>query len=226
MAALGWPAAVVFDLDGTLVDSAPDIASALNAAMQPYALSPFTVGDVHGMIGAGSFVLVQRAIAAKGVVLDASEQARLFSRFMGFYQEISAEGAGLYFGAVDLLRDLRAAGTRLALCTNKPADVTDIAIDALGIAAYFDCVVGGRDDLPKKPAPDMLLAALAGIGVAPAGAVMIGDSAADVGAARAAGVRVLVARSGYSKTPADQLGADAVYDRLADVPRLMAALRG
>ena len=223
--ARGWPAAVVFDLDGTLVDSAPDIASALNAAMQPYALAPFTVDDVHGMIGAGSFVLVQRAIAAKGVALALDEQARLFQRFMGFYQEISAEGAGLYFGAVDLLRDLRASGVRLALCTNKPAAVTDIAIDALGIADYFDCVVGGCDELAKKPAPDMLLAALAGVGAAPADAVMIGDSAADVGAARAARVRVLVSRTGYSKTLADRLGADGVYDALADVPGLIARLK-
>ncbi len=221
-----WPAAVVFDLDGTLVDSAPDIQTALNAAVAPLGIAPFSIPDVHGMIGAGSFVLVQRAIAARGADLDAHAQAHLFTRFMGFYQEVSAEGAGLYFGAVDLLRDLAARGRKLGLCTNKPEAVTHIAIEALGIQGYFGAVVGGTDALPKKPAPDMLLAAIAALGAVPADAVMIGDSAADVGAARAAGIPVLVSRSGYSKVSADQLGADAVYDALRDVPALIAGLRG
>jgi phosphoglycolate phosphatase len=215
---------VVFDLDGTLVDSAPDIAEALNLARAAIGGAPFPVEKVHEFIGGGSALTIKRALVADGVALSEEDEGALLRQFMTHYERISAEGRGLYPGAHELLGGLSGDGVALGLCTNKPAPVTRIAIDALGITRYFGSVVGAREDVPKKPDPAMLALVLSELGVAVADAVMIGDSAADVGVARAAGIPVLVSASGYTKTPPADLGADAVYETLAEIPALMSGL--
>jgi phosphoglycolate phosphatase len=224
MTAKRWPRAVVFDLDGTLVDSAPDIADALNDARATIGGKPFPVEKVHEFIGGGSAVTIRRALVADGIALAPVQETALLEHFIVVYSRISAEGRGLYDGAHDLLAGLKANGSALGLCTNKPEPVTRIAVDALRITPYFGSIVGARDDLPKKPDPAMLRLVLDQLGVLPRDAVMIGDSAADVGVARALGVPVLVSANGYTKTPPHQLGADAVFERLADIPRLIGGL--
>ena len=221
-----WPRAIVFDLDGTLVDSAPDIAAAVNAGFGPLGVAPFPVEAVKGLIGGGAGVAIRRAAASLGLKLSDADEADILVRFMEAYGRESAKGRGLYPGAHELLGMLKAEGRGLALCTNKAETITRITLEALGIARYFTSVVAARDDLPKKPDPAMLLAALAPFKVQPADAVMIGDSHADIDGARAAGCRAIAVSYGYSATPAAKLGADAVVDRLADIPAALAALWG
>lgn len=219
-----WPRAVIFDLDGTLVDSAPDIQEAIHTAFRPLGVEPFSLETVKGLIGGGAAAAVKRATVKLGLVLTPDEEAAVLKRFFIDYARVSAKGRGLYPGAHDLLDALRGKEIGLALCTNKAETITLITIEALGIAGYFGAVVAARDDLPKKPDPAMLLRALAPFDVAPADAIMIGDSHADIDAARAAGLRSIAVSYGYSATPAGALGANMVVDRLADVPAALAAI--
>ena len=118
--------------------------------------------------------------------------------------------------ALDALRE---RGIPLGVCTNKAAPITAIALEALGIRSFFTSVVGARDDIPRKPAPDMLLEALAELGTAPSAALVVGDSKSDIGSARAAGCPVIAVSYGYPHGPVAALGADAVIDRLPDLLR-------
>ncbi len=221
-----WPRAVIFDLDGTLVDSAPDIAAAVNAGFGPLGLPPFPVAQVKAMIGGGASVAVRRAARSVGITLSAADEAAVLARFLETYARVSADGRGLYPGAHELLGALRGEGRGMALCTNKAEHITHITIEALGIAGYFASVVAARDDVPKKPDPAMVLRALAPFGVKPEDAVMIGDSHADIEAARAGGVRSIAVSYGYSSTPIRQLGADHIVDSLAEIQHALAAMRG
>lgn len=216
---------VVFDLDGTLVDSADDIAAALNGAMARRGIPAFAVDDVKMMIGGGSAALIEKAAIAAGLALDADGRADLLGEFMTIYKAVSAEGRGLYPGALELLGDLKRAGVHVALCTNKPEPVTHIAVKALGLTSYFDFVIGGRDDMPKKPQPHMLNACLDPFGIGVGDAVMIGDSGADHGAARAAGTAIVMVDFGYSKVPVASLGADAVVSHLSEIPAALARMK-
>lgn len=221
-----FPKAVVFDLDGTLVDSAADIARAINAGFEVMGIPPFTAKDVHALVGGGAAVAIQKAADEAGVTLSEPQRALVMQRFFAKYAEVSAEGNGLYAGARDLLIELRGRGVRTALCTNKAEPIAHIAVKALGIADLFDVVVGARDDRPRKPFPDMIHACIDPVGVGPQDAVMIGDSRADVGAARAAKVPVILTSFGYSTTPIAELAPDAIVGHLDEIigwlPRVMA----
>jgi phosphoglycolate phosphatase len=223
-----WPKAIIFDLDGTLVDSAPDIALALNEALATFgetrAIKPFDEKAVMAMIGGGSILLIKRALAAAQRTLSEADEEALRARFMTSYYAVSAEGRGLYPGARQLLSDLRTDGHLLAICTNKPDAVTQVALKALRIAEYFTSVVAARVGRPNKPNPAMLLAALEALNADPADAVMVGDSGTDVGAARAAGMRIVLMSYGYTSIPAINLGSDAVIGQLSDVPAVLDAL--
>jgi phosphoglycolate phosphatase len=213
-----YPTAVVFDLDGTLVDSAADIARAINAGFAPLGVAPFAPQAVIAMIGGGAAVAIQRAAEIAGVRLSDGDRAAVTERFFATYAQVSAEGNGLYPGAMDMLAELRGAGVRTAICTNKAERIAHIAVRALGLTAHMDTVVGARDDMPKKPEPHMLRACLEPHGIDPTAAVMVGDSAADLGAARAAGSRVVLVDFGYSKVPVSELGPDAVIGHLSELP--------
>lgn len=219
-----WPAAVVLDLDGTLVDSAPDIMAAVNAAFAPLSPEPFDLATVRGLIGGGATVAVRRAAALRGVTLAPGDEAAALARFYPALEEASRAGRGLYPGAHEMLQALQARGIRLAIATNKVESATLVALQALGIARYFASIVGSRSGGPQKPDPAMLRLALDPLAVAPRDAVMVGDSHADVEAAKAAGMRVVAVSYGYSRTPVTELGADAVVDRLVDVPAAIARL--
>jgi len=211
------PKAIVFDLDGTLVDSAPEIATALNMAMAGIGQPPFPMTEVQSFIGSGATVAVKRALAARGAsIADAAFDAMMAS-FYKVYADVSEAGNGLYPGVKETLGELRRRGVPLGVCTNKAEHITAIALRALGIAPFFTAVVGARDDLPRKPAPDMLLAALARLGAHPAEALVVGDSRSDVGSARAVGCSVIVVSYGYPHGPVEDLRADRVIDRMPDL---------
>lgn len=224
-----WPEAVVFDLDGTLIDSVGDIADALNAALTKSGMAPFTETEVRLMVGAGARVLIQRALDARGAAGDAALAQQLYADFLETYRTASVARTTVFDGAQGLLADLRQQGIKLAICTNKPQGITEDVLAKLELQQFFQVVVGATDALPRKPNPEMLLAALAALGAEPNAAVMIGDSSNDVGTARTAGVPVVAVSFGYTRTPAHELGADIVVDSLSEVIgafRELAAKRG
>ena len=221
--------AVVFDLDGTLVDTLPDIAAALNSLLVDEGRAALAEPLVAPMIGDGAAKLVERGFAATGAALGAVARESLARRFLALYEADVAGRSRPYPGVATTLSTLRAAGLCLAVCTNKPTAPSEALLASLGLAEFFSAVVGGDSLAVKKPDGRHLLATLARLGVVAGHAVMVGDSANDVAAARAAGVPVIVVSYGYGSTPSRALGADAVIDGFADLgpalERLAAAAR-
>jgi phosphoglycolate phosphatase len=216
-----WPRAALFDLDGTLIDSAPDIAAAVNELLARDGRGPLTLVQVTSMIGNGVEKLVERAIAATGDVLGPEALKREQMAMIDIYARHLTGLTILMPGTREALDVLHGDGILLGLVTNKPQRFIETVLDHFGLSALFGVVIGGDAGVPKKPAPDMLLAALEQFGVAPADAVMVGDSPADVDSARAAGTASVIVRGGYSNVPPERLGADIVID---DMMGLAAAL--
>jgi len=216
---------VAFDLDGTLIDSAPEIAGAVNALLAERGRPTLALDAVTAMVGDGSAALVARAFAAAGGALDADGHRLALARFLEIYEAWPADPAQVYPGVRETLAALAGAGLRLGLCTNKPERVTRAVLEAVGLARFFAAVAGG-DTLPvRKPDPRHLAHVLDGLGVAPSRAAMVGDNAHDMSAARALGVPGIAVSYGYPRMPLADLGADALVDRFDEVPAALARLR-
>lgn len=216
--------AVVFDLDGTLVDSLPDLTSAVNRLLAGLGRESVAEESVRLWVGDGVTALVNRAVEASGGYPEGFDQAEAVAAFRRAYQGHAAVASRLYPHVQDVLDALAADGFILGVCTNKPAQETDEVLDGMGIAALFDAVIGG-DSLPvRKPDPEHLLATLRALCVDPADAVMVGDSVNDVMVARNAGVASVAVSFGYSRIDAALLGADVVIDDFAELPGHLARL--
>jgi phosphoglycolate phosphatase len=218
-----WPRAVVFDLDGTLADSAGDIRDALNHAFGLRNLPPFSLPEIKSMVGGGIAKLAARALQARGIA--DMELPPLIADIIEYYRANLTRHTVLYEGAAELLARLKGEGRLLGLCTNKQHGLTVEILKQLGIAAYFSAVAGEREGQPRKPDPRPLLGVLETLGVSPRDAVMVGDGGADVECAKGAGVVPIVVRYGYAHVSPDELGAAAVIDRLPDLPHCLARLR-
>ncbi len=215
------PLNLVFDLDGTLIDSAPQIHAAANIVFGNKGFPPFSREIVRGFVGDGLGVLVSRSMAHLGIEPDASLQSELMDGFISIYEQ-AFDLTTLYPGVSTALADLFAAGHRLAICTNKPLGPTRAVLRHFGLSPLFSAVIGG-DSLPqRKPDPAPLCAALKVLG--PGKALFIGDSEVDAETARAAGVPLVLFSGGYRKTAADALGARIIFDDHAALPRLIADL--
>lgn len=206
---------VIFDLDGTLVDTAHDILRALNAVMRADGLADVALDDVRAMVGRGSRRLLQRAYARNGAALPEPALDARQAAFIDAYARGIADHSRPFPGAEETLDTLAASGAINALATNKPQPLTTALIDALGWRDRFARIVGVGATPRKKPDPVHLVTAAGGPD-ALACAIMVGDSATDVAAARAANIPVVVLRHGYTETPADNLGADLVLDSLPE----------
>ena len=217
------PRAVVFDLDGTLVETAADIHAVLAEVLAEAGLTGPTLPAVRGMIGDGARALVERALAALGHGADPDV---LYHRFTERYAEVPCRHSTPFAGAADLLAALRRNGWRVGLCTNKPHAPTLGLLRALALETAIDAVVGG-DCLPgiRKPDPGHLAAVLAQLEAPPSAAIMVGDSRNDLLTARALAMPCILVSFGYTPVPARELGADAVVDSLREVPAAMARLR-
>jgi phosphoglycolate phosphatase len=207
--------AIIFDLDGTLVDSARDLRDAVNILLAEEGLRQISLEEVKSMIGDGAARLVERGVSATGG--DLSRLPALVPRFLQIYEANASRYTEAYPGVVETLSSLRELGLPLAVVTNKPYAATIDILEVLGLRTYFDAVVGG-DTLPeRKPHPAPILAALEHLGVAPEAALMVGDNYHDVQAARAAGVRAFAVTYGYSHKPHAELGADRLIDAMSEL---------
>ncbi|EAS48907.1 putative phosphoglycolate phosphatase [Aurantimonas manganoxydans SI85-9A1] len=220
-----WPQAVLFDLDGTLVDSAPDIHAALNETLASYGEPPFTLEAVTRMVGRGVPVLIERAWEGLGKSIDPAERERVVARFLAIYEPRATELTTLTAGASEATRALVDAGTPIGVVTNKPEAATREILSHFGLSELMQVVVGGDAGPAKKPEPGLLLLACERLGLAVGQVVFVGDSENDVAAAKAAGMAVVVLRGGYTSIAADALGADAVVDRLDALGDVVSTLR-
>jgi len=210
---------VVFDLDGTLVDSARDIAAAVNAALaqlQP-GTPPVPLERVIGFVGEGAGVLVERVLRHQGSPLA---PAAVLPVYLESYRERLLDTTRLYPGVEQALAELAAAGSALAVLTNKPGELSRTILDGLGVARRFARIWGAGDVAARKPDPAGLLALLAELGAAAGDSWLVGDSPTDVQAARAAGVRVAGVSWGFDQAALLAAGPDRILDDPAELVRL------
>ncbi len=213
--------ALLIDLDGTLVDSVPDLAAAVNRLLGEEGRSALSREQVRGMVGDGVAKLVERAFTTTGGLDLAGALPALVERFVGLYQTALSVETRPFPGVPETLTRLKDAGLQLAVCTNKPQAASVQVLRDLGLAASIDLIAGGDAFPVRKPDPGHLLGVLGDLGVAPSAAAMLGDSQVDVAAARNAGLPVVLVSYGYAKRPARELGADAVIDRFEEILKVL-----
>lgn len=218
------PCPVVFDLDGTLIDSAPDIQAAANFVLAENDIPSLTLEQIRSFIGGGVDLLWSKIITATGLELE--DHARLVASFLPLYQNATAL-TGLYPGVREALGLLAERGHPLGLCTNKPLAPTRTVLEHLGITDILSMVIGG-DSLPqKKPDPAPLLAAFAGLGAHPErpSGIYVGDSEYDATAAAAIPVPFVIFSRGYRQTAIEALPHARSFDHFNELPALIEAMR-
>jgi phosphoglycolate phosphatase len=209
---------VVFDLDGTLVDSAPDLVATLNVIFARNGLPPVAYDAARNMVGGGARLLIGRGLEAEGRKLAGAEVDRLVAEFIDYYGAHIADHSRPFPGLEAALDELAAAGCRFAVCTNKLEWLSLRLLDAFALSPRFVAVCGADTFGLRKPDPELLRLTLARAGGSPDRAVMVGDSINDVATARAAGVPVVAVDYGYTETPVEELAPDRVISALSDLP--------
>ncbi len=215
---------ILFDLDGTLIDSAPDIRTALNEVLHQASLPIVTLEQTRSFLGDGPTQLVQRAFTAVGIPLHASALSLYRERYLRAYEAHLAAETRPYPHVMQTLRALRWAGWRLAICTNKPHAATISVMQQLALDSYFETAAGGDSFAVRKPNPDHLLLTLAALGATADQAIMVGDSENDVAAARGANIPVILMSHGYHHGPLADMAADLVLDSFADFGEILPPL--
>lgn len=216
--------AVLFDLDGTLVDTAPDLRGAANRLLRRHGRRGLSLDQIKAMIGDGSQTFVERAFAATGA--PAGDRLNdLTAAFLADYAGHETELSRPYPGVAEALERLAGRRLGLAVCTNKPEAPSRVVLEHFGLARFFAAIVGG-DSIAgvRKPDPRHPLAALAALGAGPAEAAFVGDHENDAAAAHAAAIPLIAVSFGYARVPLGELGAAAVIDAWAELPAALAAL--
>lgn len=213
------PRLAVFDMDGTLLDSLPDLVASADRLLTGYDLPGIAPDLVRAMVGDGVAALVQRLLAHAGPAATAIDTREAVARYMADYTPRSTEQSRLFPGTEYALETLRTNGWHLAVCTNKPVAAATRIIEALGLAGVFDAIGGGDSFAARKPNPVHLLGTIQlAHGTAPR-AIMVGDHHNDIAAAEGAGVRAIFARWGYGH-PDMEAGATAGGDSMTEIPHL------
>lgn len=211
-------ATIAFDLDGTLVETAPDLIGALNLVLAEDGLPALPNEAARILVGRGARVLIERGFEVAGEHLAPERTPGLVARFIEIYRGRIADESRPFPGVEAALDDLSQAGAILCVCTNKPTGLSNLLLEALGLRSRFASVIGA-DAAPKpKPDPSHLIHAIRAAGGDPGRALMVGDSRADADAAKAAGVPCILAPWGYTDTPVHDLGADLVIKSFAELP--------
>ena len=217
-------ATIAFDLDGTLVDTAPDLIGALNVVLGERGLAHVPQEAARVLVGKGARALIARGFALAGEPLDEAEVSGLVTRFIEAYRARIASESRAFQGLEPALQSLQQAGARLCVCTNKRTDLSLALLDALGLTSRF-VTVTGADKAPRpKPDASHFLAAIAEAGGDLSRSLMVGDSENDVRSAHAAGAPVVVVSFGYTETAPQDLGGDALIHQFADLPAAVEAL--
>ena len=203
-------ATLVFDLDGTLADTAPDLMGALNFVLTREGVAPLPVAAARRLLGAGGRALIQRGFAESGRQIDAATLERLFVDFLAYYNAHIADGTTLFPGVVACLDRCAAAGWRLAVCTNKMEHSSKLLLGKLGVLDRFAFVCGQDTFGIGKPNPKPFVETVRAAGGGLESTVMVGDSKTDVATARAAGAPVICVDFGYTDIPVAELGPDRV----------------
>ncbi|MDB5453620.1 MAG: gph [Caulobacteraceae bacterium] len=217
-------ATIAFDLDGTLVDTAPDLVRAINQVLHEQGLAPLAYDKARVMVGRGAKSLIEQGYAATGLPLSPDNSPALVERFIAVYRERIAAESRPFPGVVEALETLAHAGAELVVCTNKRTDLSIALLDALDLSRHFTAVVGADAAPAAKPDARHLIFAIEQSGGDVAHALMVGDSITDVNAAKNAGVPVIVTSFGYTDIPPADLGAAAVIDHFDQLPELALGL--
>ena len=207
----------LFDLDGTLIDTAPDLNRAQNVALQSHGFMPAQEADTRLWVGHGARVLLEKAIAAQSHRPVGKDQLdAMHQEFLSYYQANIAAASRPYPAVIDTLHALSQRGAKLAVVTNKLEGLSQVLLDAIGMSQHFDLLVGGDSAAAAKPAPDPAILACEQLGLAAHEVLFVGDSTTDVGCARAFGCPVVCVSYGYNQGVAPiELGADGVIDSFA-----------
>ena len=217
---------LIFDLDGTLADTSPDLLGATNAVLAARGRPQLDLDHLRHMVGFGAVTLITQAMAASGAPVTEGDMPPLIEIFLDHYRGHIADGTRLFPQVTETLGALKAAGAPLGVLTNKPQELTDLLLPRLGLESLFGAVYGAGRKPYTKPDPRIfhdVVAELSGDGRAPA--VMIGDSITDLNTARAAGMPCILMSYGFTPVPAAQLGADAVLDDFAQLPDALRDLK-
>jgi len=221
----GATRAVLFDLDGTLVDTIGDIALALNRALKDHNLEQVPLSVVRAWVGKGAPRLIARAFERADMPLIDTLKSDVFTQFIAHYERIHEQHestAALYPGVLSALTRLQSAGLALSVVTNKQRNLACATLRHVGVLQYFAHVVGGDTCAHRKPHPMPLVHACSLLGIAESAAVMVGDSMNDVGAARAAGIPVVCVPYGYNEGEAmDELSGDYLINHFSELPALL-----
>jgi len=215
---------IAFDLDGTLVDTAPDLISTLNLVLAGEGLPPVAYDDGRRMIGGGARRMIERALAAEGQSVSSAELDRLFAIFVDHYRAHIADRSRPFPHVEEILARLSGQGFRLAVCTNKLEWLSVCLLDALNLSRYFAAICGPDTFGIQKPDPQILRLTIRRAGGDVQRAIMIGDSLTDVRTARAANVPVIAVDFGYSEVAPTALEADCLINSFAQLPHAIAVL--
>jgi phosphoglycolate phosphatase len=217
---------IVFDLDGTLVDTAPDLISTLNFVFAGEGLPPVAYEDARRMIGGGVRRMIERALIAEGRKVPAADLDRMFRAFVDHYGAHIADRSCPFPDLEAVLEHLAAEGCRLAVCTNKLESLAVRLLDALKLNQYFSAICGQDTFGVQKPDPQILWLTIRRAGGEPQRAIMVGDSMTDVRTARAASVPVIAVDFGYSEQPVATLHANRLISSFTELPTAIAAIEG
>jgi phosphoglycolate phosphatase len=219
-------ATVALDLDGTLVDSAPDLVGSLNTLLSEQRLPTLSLAQARVMVGRGARALIEHGFSAAGAQLAPGQTRPLVTRFIEVYRERIARESRPFEGVEAALAALKDAGAALCVCTNKFTDLSVALLEGLDLARFFAAIVGPDDVPAPKPDGRHLIAAVEAAGGRIERSVMVGDSASDVGAARAAGAPSIVVTFGYTEIAPAELGGDHLIAHFSELPPLVGRLLG
>jgi phosphoglycolate phosphatase len=210
-------ATIAFDLDGTLVDTAPDLVGTLNLLLAQEGVPVLAMDEARPLIGHGARRLIERGFEVHGRRVPEAQMDGLFLRFIDHYQDHSADLSRPFPGVAESLTALKSAGARLSVCTNKLTGLSIPILERLDLARFFDSVIGADTAPAPKPDARHLIHAVETAGGRIEQAVMVGDAATDAGAARAAGVPLVLVSFGYTEIPAAELGPDILIHHYDDL---------